>query len=88
MNIKDGNIEDTRQPPDEPEAQFCEDCGEEMEEVHDWDGVSSHRCTNVMCPSKFNAGEVAFDMAVKIVELKDDLERAKRQLKLTRSQHE
>ena len=81
MNIKDGNIEDTRQPPDEPEAQFCEDCGEEMAEIHDWDGVSSHRCTNVMCPSKFNAGEVAFVMANHLVEVEQDLKDAKTALK-------
>jgi len=86
--MEDRNIEDTRQPPDEPEAQFCEDCGEEMEEDK-WGDWMKHymKCTNVMCPSKFNAGEVVFDLAVKIVELKGDLERAKRQLKLTRSQH-
>ena len=101
--MEDRDIEDTRQPPDEPEAQFCEDCGEEMEEVHDWDGVSSHRCTNVMCPSKFNAGEVAFDMAEYLAEVEQDLRDTKAALKyawvyitkltekiekLTRSQHE
>ena len=104
MNIKDGNIEDTRQPPDEPEAQFCEDCGEEMEEDK-WGDWMKHymKCTNKFCPSKFNAGEVAFDMAEYLAEVEQDLRDTKAALKyawvyitkltekiekLTRSQHE
>ena len=79
--MNDRNIEDTRQPPDEPETEFCEDCGEEMAEIHDWDGVSSHRCTNVMCSSKFNAGEVAYVMANHLVEVEQDLKDAKTALK-------
>ena len=88
--MNDRNIEDTRQPPDEPEAQFCEDCGEEMEE-DEWGDWMKHymKCTNKFCPSKFGLhNQVVQNMAVKIVELKEDLERAKRQLKMTRSQHE
>ena len=87
--MEDRNIEDTRQPPDEPEAQFCEDCGEEMEEDK-WGDWMKHymKCNNIYCPGKFWKETRAYDMAVKIVELKDDLERAKRQLRMTRSQHE
>ena len=83
--MEDRNIEDTRQPPDEPEAQFCEDCGEEMEEDK-WGDWMKHymKCTNVMCPSKFNAGEVALGMAVLIVEQKESIESLQSTLKYVR----
>ena len=79
--MNDRDIEDTRQPPDEPEAQFCEDCGEDMEyhfgNKKTWDDPY-FTCNNIYCPGKFWKETRAYDMAVKIVELKDDLERAKR----------
>ena len=75
---------DWETPPDEDEAIFCEDCGQEMEEIHDWDGATSYHCVNIMCPSKFNAGEVALDMAVLIVEQKESIESLQSTLKYVR----
>ena len=88
MNIKDGNIEDTRQPPDEPEAQFCEDCGEEME-YRLYDIVATKfikdgfRCNNPFCPDKFaiECGTTVIEMANHLVEVEQDLKYAKAALK-------
>jgi hypothetical protein len=81
---------DYENPPDEEEAIFCEDCGQEVEyRLYDIVATKfikdSFRCTNVMCPSKFNGGEVALDMAVLIVEQKESIESLQNTLKYVRS---
>lgn len=85
--MEDRNIEDTRQPPDEPEAQFCEDCGEEMEyhfgNEETWDD-SYFKCNNKFCPSKIEIGanpKVVIAMARYLVEVEQDLRDAKADLK-------
>ena len=40
-------------PPDEPEAVLCDDCGEEMEEIDSFDGARDMKCVNQFCPGKF-----------------------------------
>ena len=50
------------EPPDEPEAVFCEECGEEMEEIDSFDGLRDMKCVYQFCPSKFegDAKEMAY----------------------------
>jgi len=73
--MNDIDIEDTRQPPDEPEARYCDDCGEEVD--------SDCSCNNVFCPSRFSG--VPKEMAVEIVELKEKVSRLELQLKQARN---
>ena len=40
-------------PPDEPEAVHCDDCGEEMEPKRDLTGDYYVECHNKFCPGKF-----------------------------------
>lgn len=73
---------DWETPPDEPEAVYCEDCGEELSEIHT--GIGSYRhteyvCTNNFCPEKF-AG-VPKEMAELIVEQKDTIQRLENRIK-------
>ena len=69
----DWNLEDTRQPPEYPEAIFCDDCGEETEVIQDyWGGAESFVCKNPMCPIQFNVLSIEWEMAVLIVELKEE----------------
>ena len=48
-------------PPDEPEAIYCESCGEEMEVKEDLDGTTYTKCNYKWCPAKFegDAAEMA-----------------------------
>lgn len=57
-------------PPDEPEAEYCEECGEEL-----MDGDSS--CTNRYCPSKFD-NDITRELAMEIVDLRTSLNEMKR----------
>ena len=82
--MNDRDIEDTRQPPDEPEAVFCDDCGEEMEETWKWyqgKGMTLENlhCNNPFCPSQHEG--IAKEMAELIVEQKDDIRRMKHRIK-------
>lgn len=51
-------------PPDEPEAVFCDECGEEMEEIDSFGGARDMKCVNQCCPSKFegDAKELAYNL--------------------------
>jgi hypothetical protein len=40
-------------PPEEPEAVFCEDCGEEMIEIDSFGGARDMKCVYQFCPGKF-----------------------------------
>jgi len=40
-------------PPEEPEAVFCDDCGEEMEVSQDMSGEYRAICFYQWCPSRF-----------------------------------
>jgi hypothetical protein len=68
--MNDRDIEDTRQPKDLPEAVYCDECGEEMEEDK-WGDWMKHymKCVNPFCPRLFDS--VSKEMAELIVEQKD-----------------
>jgi hypothetical protein len=55
------------EPPDEPEAVFCDDCGDEMEEGYLTGELLP--CGNAFCPSKFDGTEK--EMAQALVEYMD-----------------
>lgn len=61
-------------PPDEPEAVFCEECGEEMTVKHD--GMT---CTNPYCPAKFEG--VAKEMAELLIGAREEVKSLARRLK-------
>lgn len=67
--MNDRDIEDTRQPPELPEAVYCESCGDEMEILDDFDGSKYSVCVNSFCPRLFDS--VSKEMAELIVEQKD-----------------
>lgn len=74
----DWNLEDTRQPPDEPEAVFCEECGQEvLEEYAPLGGNRSYYavCENPFCPENFTG--VAKEMAERLVEALDTVSKLK-----------
>lgn len=53
-------------PPDEEEAQFCEDCGQELEvKARYYTIPNTLHCVNPFCPSKFHgtAKEMACELA-------------------------
>jgi len=66
-------------PPDEPEAVFCEDCGEEMEEGHLTGKLLP--CGNVYCPSKFDEGTVEREMAELLVGANETVKSLARKVK-------
>jgi hypothetical protein len=64
-------------PDDEPEARYCEECGEELEwkpdMVRNTPMCSGYwECTNSYCPEKWTA-ELPHNMAVELVETKGKL---------------
>lgn len=62
-------------PPDEPEAVFCDDCGEEMTVKHD--GMT---CTNQYCPAKFEGD--AREMAELLIGAREEVKSLARRLRL------
>ena len=65
------NLDKYLDPPDEPEAQYCESCGKEMEIMDEFgEGGKYVKCVNPLCPDKFTGGAKA--LAEKIVELEED----------------
>lgn len=75
-------------PPDEPEAVLCEECGEELEQGYHTGKLLP--CGNVYCPSKFDKGTVEREMAELLVgateEVKSLMARVKR-LELHHDKH-
>ena len=68
--MEDRDIEDTREPPDDLEAKFCDECGDELELVSGLvKGTHYWKCTNEFCPSKFEG--VEREMAIALVEYMD-----------------
>jgi hypothetical protein len=72
------------EPPDEPEAVFCDDCGDEMEEGRLTGELLP--CGNVFCPSKFKENSTEREMAIELVDALEENRTLK--LKLTRSRRE
>jgi prefoldin subunit 5 len=83
MNSFDRAQRDYENPPDEEEAVFCEDCGQEVEILVDLGGERYTACTNVFCPDKMN-DEVSFNMAEKIVSQEEAIESLQNTLKYVR----
>jgi len=78
MNIK--NLDKYLDPPDEPEAEYCESCGEEMEILDNFDGQRYTKCVNQYCPDKHvgimkEMAELIVDQAETIDELKTKIRR-------------
>ena len=67
-------------PPDEPEAVYCESCGEEMEVKQDWKGNPYAKCKNEFCPGKFITG-VEREMANELVEAREEVKTLKAKVK-------
>lgn len=59
-------------PPDEPEAEFCETCGKEKPILDDFGGQKYKECVNPFCPIKHEG--TALEMAERIVELEETIE--------------
>ena len=72
--------------PPEDNGETCEDCGGEMEDLN-WQfpivkGLPRiWSCMNRHCPSKFEEGTTAYDMAVELVDLYDTVARLRRKIK-------
>ena len=66
-------------PPDEPEAVFCEDCGEEMEVKEDLDGTHYTKCNNRYCPAKHEG--VAREMAELLIGANETVKSLARRIK-------
>lgn len=62
-------------PPDEPEAVMCDDCGKEME-IRQGD----MKCTNQYCPSKHEG--VAAEMAELLIGAREEVKRLAAKVKL------
>ena len=85
--MNDRDIEDTRQPKDEPEAEYCESCGQEME-FHNpslIDPDPYFECNNQFCPEKFEKYDgveaVVKDMSERLAEVEQELADTKNDLK-------
>jgi len=62
-------------PPDEPEAEYCEECGKELEVLDDFgEGGKYTKCINPYCPAKFDVNTTSRYMSQLIVELEDERE--------------
>lgn len=66
------NLDKYLDPPDEPEAVYCEECGQEMEHHFEYK-ENWYICKNPFCPAKFE-GE-AKEMAEKLVNALDTVSR-------------
>lgn len=75
--MNDRDIEDTRQPEDEPEQEYCESCGQEME-FHNpslIDPDPYFECNNQFCPEKFDKkdGLLVHEMSERLAEVEQEL---------------
>ena len=81
--MEDRYLEDKREPPEEPEAKFCDSCDEEMQAGNWYEGrgmkLENLHCVNCFCPAKFDGQ--AYAMAIALLECKDDIRRMKHRIK-------
>ncbi len=73
-------------PPEEPEAVFCEDCGEEMIEIDSFGGARDMKCVYQFCPAKFEGD--AREMAEMLRDTKEEAEMLACKLKMKGRQDE
>lgn len=67
-------------PPDEPEAIICEECGQELSVLAR--DISSTFCGNPFCPSKFREKSIEREMAEKLVDALDTVSRLEVKVRL------
>lgn len=95
MGINNGYDRWLTTPPDEPEAEYCESCGQEMT-YHEYTysgGYPSDKyftCENQFCPEKFEKYKggtisVVLDMSNHLVEVEQELADTKADVKFLRS---
>lgn len=72
-------------PPDEPEAQFCKSCGEEMPILDNFGGQRYSECVNLFCPNKHEG--IAREMAELIVELRDEVNTLRHKVTILQRPH-
>lgn len=73
------NFDSYYDPPDEPEAVLCDECGKEMEEIDNFGGQRDMKCVNSFCPSKFDG--IAKEMAYSLLDSIESLYHAKYKIK-------
>ena len=79
------NFDSYYDPPEEPEAEICEDCGQELEVAHILPIHSKHYgakdtyCPNQFCPSRFHGDAKA--LAEKLVDTLDTVSRLENKIK-------
>ena len=66
-------------PPDEPEEEYCESCGEVMVEIDNFGGRRYMECVNKCCPEKHTG--VARELAVDLADTKASLDEMKKKVK-------
>jgi len=68
------------EPPEEPEAVICEDCGEEMEELVRLNSSDGHdmKCANQYCPGKHEG--VAKEMAELLIGAREEVKSLARRI--------
>ena len=93
MNNLERAQRDWETPPDEEEAKFCDECGEELEWKPDMVGNTPMcsgywECTNSYCPEKFvriGGDTIVIDMAKYLVEVEEKLKSTQASLRFTRN---
>jgi hypothetical protein len=66
-------------PPEEPEAVLCDDCGEEMEVKQDWKGNPYAKCKYQWCPGKFDGD--AQELASMLIEANETIKHLREQVR-------
>lgn len=73
------NFDNYYDPPDEPEAVYCEECGKEKIEIDHFEGMRDFICVNDFCPANFSG--VSQEMAIALVDALEELETANWKIK-------
>lgn len=73
------NFDSYYDPPEEPEAEYCEECGQEKTILENFGGRDYYECNNDFCPAKFTGD--AKEMAQKLVDTIDTVSRLEGRVK-------
>lgn len=65
-------------PPEEPEEEYCESCGEPMEVMGELFEKVYTKCSNLYCPSKHTG--LALNMAIELADTKASLDEMKKKV--------
>lgn len=66
-------------PPDEPEAELCESCGQEKSILDEFGGLKYMECTNPLCPEKHSG--IAKEIAEKLAEANVEIDYLRRKIR-------